>query len=145
GPGPAPDADLPAGVRDEHSGQPEPGEHHRPEPSPGDEGRGRADLCRPAGPTGCRHPAEPPRGGLARLGVDEVVPLGASLLPAAPCGPGRGERTAEEWDDRAVDVIPDEDGPRPPTLRQTAHREIATRAHERRIRPERGEQVERGV
>ena len=56
---------CPAGLRDEHPGEPEPLEHRRAEPRPGDEGGGRADLRRPAGPAGDGHLAEPARGGLA--------------------------------------------------------------------------------
>ena len=53
--GQRPTRDPPPGLRDEHPGQPEAREQHRPEPSAGDEGRGRADLRRPAGASGCRH------------------------------------------------------------------------------------------
>ena len=42
-------------------------------------------------------------------------------------------------------LLPTRIGPRPPAGRQAVHREIAAGAHQRRVRPERREQLERGI
>ena len=118
----------------------------RAEARPGDERGGRADLRDPAAYLAATVTcAEPARGGLPGVRVDEMVSREVSLPPAAPGRPGGSERAADERHDRTFGIASDEHVPRPPAGRQAEDGEVAAGAHERGLDPEAPEQLERCV